>query len=62
VAVIEDPPAILLAVSADLGLHAGDTLKLLLAKHNGRGGGNARFAQGTVPSGELLAALVTEIG
>jgi len=62
VAVVEDPPAILLAVSADLGVHAGDTLKTLLAKHNARGGGNAGMAQGTVPSGEALAALLAEIG
>jgi len=62
VVVIEAPPAVVMAVSADVGLHAGDTLKALLARHNGRGGGNARMAQGTVPSREALAALVAEIG
>jgi alanyl-tRNA synthetase len=62
VVVIEDPPAVLMAVSADLRLHAGDTLKALLVKHNGKGGGNALMAQGTVPSGEALAALLAEIG
>jgi len=62
VAAIEDPPTVLVAVSADLGLHAGDTLKTLLARHAGRGGGNARMAQGTVPSAEALEALLAQIG
>jgi alanyl-tRNA synthetase len=49
-----DPPGILLAASADSGVHAGNTLKAALARHGGRGGGNAGLAQGTVPSREAL--------
>lgn len=53
-AVIEEPPALLLAVSKDSGLHAGEALKSALARVGGRGGGNALLAQGSVPSRDLL--------
>src|SRR5205823_6562393 len=43
--VIEQPPAVLLAASADSGVDAGKTLQPLLAQAGGRGGGNARMAQ-----------------
>ncbi|HEX6668297.1 MAG TPA: DHHA1 domain-containing protein, partial [Gemmatimonadales bacterium] len=42
-----DPPALLLSTSADSGLDAGATLRSALAVVGGRGGGNARLAQGT---------------
>ena len=61
VALIESPPTVLLAVSGDLGLNAGATLKTLLGKHAGRGGGSARLAQGSLPSREALEALLSEI-
>ena len=54
----DKPPAVLLAASEDTGLHAGNTLKELLALHGGRGGGNARIAQGSLPSAEALDALL----
>jgi alanyl-tRNA synthetase len=65
IAVASDPPGILLAASADSGVHAGNVLKAALAKHGGRGGGNAALAQGTVPSKEQLeevrAGIETEL-
>ncbi len=51
---LEAPPAVLLAVSADTGLDAGKLLKSALAEAGGRGGGNARLAQGSVPTREAL--------
>ena len=37
---------VMLAVSADTGLHAGNVLKQALTQAGGRGGGNAAVAQG----------------
>jgi alanyl-tRNA synthetase len=54
VGVIEEPPSVLLAVSADAGLDAGKALKTALTEAGGRGGGSSRIAQGSVPSRELL--------
>jgi len=53
-----DPPTLLLAVSEDTGIHAGNLLKPLLAELGGRGGGNARTAQGSLPSPEAVGALI----
>jgi alanyl-tRNA synthetase len=50
IAVIEQPPSLLLATSSDSGIDAGKTLQPLLAQAGGRGGGNARMAQGSVPA------------
>ncbi|MCW5977230.1 MAG: hypothetical protein KIT09_04095 [Bryobacteraceae bacterium] len=58
-ALFDDPPSLLLAVSADLGAHAGNLLKAALAQSGGRGGGNARIAQGSVPSRDALNAAWT---
>lgn len=60
-AVVEQPPAVLLAVSIDAGLHAGGVLKSALAKAGGRGGGNARMAQGSAPSREALESVLQQI-
>src|ERR1019366_7639866 len=49
VATLKDPPSVLLAASADSGVDAGKLLKAALAEAGGRGGGNARIAQGSVP-------------
>lgn len=48
-ATIADPPAILLAASADAGIDAGRELKAALTAAGGRGGGNPTLAQGTAP-------------
>jgi alanyl-tRNA synthetase len=45
------PPTLLVASSADSGIDAGQLLKPVLAEFSGRGGGTARLAQGTIPSG-----------
>jgi alanyl-tRNA synthetase len=56
--VAENPPSVLLAASKDSGVHAGELLKRTLAEADGRGGGNAALAQGSVPSKEALGQLV----
>jgi alanyl-tRNA synthetase len=54
VGVIEDPPSVLVAVSADAGMDAGKLLKAALTEAGGRGGGSPRMAQGSVPAKDLL--------
>jgi alanyl-tRNA synthetase len=61
VALIEDPPAVLLAVSDDAGLNAGALLKMAVTKHGGRGGGSAQMAQGSVPAAELFEVLLADL-
>ncbi len=56
VAASDDPPSVLLCVSADAGLNAGQIVKAAVASAGGRGGGNPQIAQGSVPSREGLAA------
>jgi alanyl-tRNA synthetase len=53
-AALETPPSILFAVSADSGIDAGQALKNALSETGGRGGGNRRLAQGSVPDARLL--------
>ncbi len=60
-AVVEMPPALLLCVSNDSGIHAGNVLKAALNAVGGRGGGNAQLAQGSVPSLEALKSLENSI-
>ncbi len=51
----ENPPSVLFAASEGCGVHAGDRVKRALAELGGRGGGNARVAQGSLPEAGLLA-------
>ncbi|MEP6961363.1 MAG: DHHA1 domain-containing protein, partial [Acidobacteriota bacterium] len=60
-AVSANPAAVLLAASADSGIHAAERVKAALGKAGGRGGGNAALAQGSVPSAEALETLVAEL-
>jgi alanyl-tRNA synthetase len=60
-AALEDPASVLLAVSADSGLDAGKLLKAALTQAGGRGGGNQRMAQGSLPSREALERVLGEI-
>ena len=60
-AALEDPPAVLLAVSADSGMDAGKLLKSALTQAGGRGGGNQRMAQGSLPSREALEQVLSSI-
>jgi alanyl-tRNA synthetase len=55
-AVCEQPPSLLLAASADSGIHAGDRVKAAVAAAHGRGGGNAQLGQGSVPDAAALAS------
>ena len=61
-----EPPTLLMATSADTGLDAAAILKPVLASLGGRGGGNARLAQGSIVSAAdapmALAAVAGAIG
>ena len=61
IGIIEQPASLLFAVSADAGAEAGKTLQPLLVEAGGRGGGNARMAQGSVPTVEALDAVVRSL-
>jgi alanyl-tRNA synthetase len=54
-----DPPAIVVSASADSGVDAGAVLKSALGAVGGRGGGNARLAQGTAPSAAVMEQVVS---
>ena len=54
-AVCDQPPSLLLAASADSGIHAGDRVKAAVAAAHGRGGGNQQLGQGSVPDAAALA-------
>jgi alanyl-tRNA synthetase len=51
---LEEPPSVIYAVSEDAGIDAGQAVKQALANAGGRGGGNARLGQGSVPDLALL--------
>ena len=55
-AVCDEPPSLLLAASADSGIHAGDRVKAAVAAAHGRGGGNVQLGQGSVPDAAALAS------
>ena len=61
VGAVDQPPAILMAVSQDSGLDAGKLLKAVLNEVGGKGGGAARIAQGSVPSKEALELALTTL-
>lgn len=60
-AVLEDPPSVLLAASEDAGVDAGKLVKAAVTAAGGRGGGNPRIAQGSVPQAGLLAQVVEQL-
>ena len=53
-AVCDQPPSFLLAVSAGSGLDAGALVKAAVAAAGGRGGGSRTLAQGSVPTLQAL--------
>lgn len=53
-AICEEPPSVLLAASADSGVHAGERVKAAVSAAGGQGGGNRMLAQGSVPSKDAL--------
>jgi len=61
VGVLEDPPGVIVAAAADTGVDAGRALKLALEANDGRGGGSARVAQGTVKDRAALEAVVAAV-
>jgi alanyl-tRNA synthetase len=61
VATLNDPPSVLLAASADAGIDAGKILKAALTETGGRGGGNPRMAQGSVPEVSLLERVLQKL-
>jgi alanyl-tRNA synthetase len=56
-----DPPAIVIAASADSGVDAGAVLRSALEAVGGRGGGNTRLAQGTAGSAAAAEQAVTTL-
>jgi alanyl-tRNA synthetase len=58
---IGEPPALLLALSADLPLHAGDVIKTVAQALGGRGGGNAQIAQASLPQASAAKAALDQI-
>jgi len=56
-----DPPSVLLAVSADAGVDAGQVLKAALTEAGGRGGGTARLAQGSLPDSAALQRVLAKL-
>jgi len=63
VGTVADPPSLLLAAAEDTGIDAGRTLREVVTKFGGRGGGSPRVAQGTVPDkGLLTEAIRTVVG
>jgi alanyl-tRNA synthetase len=60
-AISENPPSVLMAASADSGVHAGDRVKAAVTAAGGRGGGNAGLAQGSVPDVKALEGVVAQL-
>jgi alanyl-tRNA synthetase len=60
-AALNDPPSVLLAVSADAGIDAGKAVKEAITASGGRGGGTPRIAQGSVPNQSLLSQLLSKL-
>ena len=61
-AVLDEPPSVLLATSEDSGIDAGKALKAVLTEAGGRGGGSPRIAQGSVPDRGLLGLVMEKLG
>lgn len=58
VAVSPETAAFLLAASEDSGIHAGNRIKVAVTASGGRGGGNATLAQGSLPDGSNVEAVM----
>jgi len=58
-AVSKNPPSVLLAASADSGIHAGDRVKSAVTSAGGRGGGNQASAQGSSPASADLETIAS---
>jgi alanyl-tRNA synthetase len=60
-AILENPPSVIYAVSSDTGIHAGQAIKQALTEVSGRGGGNAQLGQGSVPDQALLETVAGKL-
>jgi alanyl-tRNA synthetase len=60
-ALIDDPPALLLAASKDSGVNAGQLVKEAVSRVGGRGGGNPGMGQGSVPNRASLDSIAAEL-
>ncbi|MEO8052870.1 MAG: DHHA1 domain-containing protein [Acidobacteriota bacterium] len=60
-AVSKNPPSVLLAASADSGIHAGDRVKAAVTATGGRGGGNQALAQGSLAATADLEAVTSSL-
>jgi alanyl-tRNA synthetase len=60
-AALNDPPSVLLAVSADAGIDAGKLIKEAITAAGGRGGGTPRIAQGSIPQASALDAVLARL-
>jgi alanyl-tRNA synthetase len=60
-AVCQEPPSVLLAVSSDSGVDAGKLVKAAVTSVGGRGGGNQALAQGSAPSSEALQRVISDL-
>ena len=61
VAIVEDPPSLLLAASKDAGINAGQFVRDAVTQEGGRGGGNPAIAQGSVPNRDALDRVVRRL-
>jgi alanyl-tRNA synthetase len=61
VGTLVQPPSLLLATSEDSAIDAGRTLRDVVTKIGGRGGGSSRVAQGSVPDAGRLAEAVASV-
>jgi alanyl-tRNA synthetase len=66
IAALEQPPSLLIASAEDSALDASALLRGALTPAGGRGGGNARLAQGSLPSvtalEQALSAVTAQLG
>jgi len=66
VAALEQPPSLLIASAEDAAIDASVLLRTALTAAGGRGGGNARLAQGSAPSvtalEQALSAVTAQLG
>jgi alanyl-tRNA synthetase len=61
VAAIDNPPSILVAVSKDTGLHAGNIVKEAVTANGGRGGGSPVAGQGSVSDTDALNRVIERL-
>jgi alanyl-tRNA synthetase len=56
-----EPAGLIIAAAEDSGVDAGRLMKEVLGQVGGRGGGNVRLAQGSVPSADALDRAVAAL-